>query len=202
MAGIADEFDVSLKKPIDSTEHHRWWRRCKIARDVILMAVAAAFYIWLVQFFIDDRKVARISVDLASFEGLNATVVGRTRTVSPGFSLAARVENPRALVLWCSVGGRAVVSYSGVSLAWGPVLGFCAPTKGATELAVAAEGRGVGLSDDLRERFVAEWSNGTARVVAEMKLLYDGNGWSGTLAYEGVSLVRRELELPGQGVPA
>uniref|UniRef100_K3Y382 Uncharacterized protein n=1 Tax=Setaria italica TaxID=4555 RepID=K3Y382_SETIT len=152
--------------------------------------------IWLVRFSIDDGKVARFSVDLAGFEGLNATV---GRAVSPGFNLTAEVENPRALVPWCSVGGQAVVSYGGVSLAWAPVPGFCAPRKGAAELAVAAKGSGVGLSDDLRRRFVAEWNAGTARVVPGMKLFYDGNGWSGTCAYQGVSLVRRELALLGQG---
>jgi hypothetical protein len=193
MAAIADEH-VPLKHPWRSKEHP--WRRCKIALNILLAAALASYLIWAVRFVIDDRKVARISVDLAGFEGLNATV---GRTVSPGFNLMAKVENPRAMFRWCSVGGRAVVSYGGVSLAWAPVPGFCAPKKGAAELMVAAKASGVGLSDDLRRRFVADWNAGTARVVVEMKLFYDGNGKSGTRAYQGVSLDRRELALPGPG---
>ncbi|KAG2613672.1 hypothetical protein PVAP13_4KG409100 [Panicum virgatum] len=201
MAAIADESDVLWKAMMDDGMDHRpWWPRvrrlCRTARDLLAAAAAAAFLIWVAQYFIDVRKVARFSVDLAGMEGLNAT---GGRTVSPAFVLTARVENPRALVPWCSAGGQAVVSYGGVSLAWGPVPAFCAPAKGSAELAVAAEGRGVGLSDGLRRALVAEWSAGTARAVVEMKLLYDGNGWSGTPAYEGVSLVRRQLTLPGQG---
>ncbi|OQU76883.1 hypothetical protein SORBI_3010G228200, partial [Sorghum bicolor] len=148
-------------------------------------------------------SVAKFSVDIAAVERLNGTTVVGARTVSPGFSLTARVENPRVLTDWCSTGGQAVVSYAGVSLAWGPVPAFCVPKKGAAELTVAAAGRGVGLSDDLRRRFGAEWNMGMAQVAVEMKLFYDGNGcyWIGWRAYQGVSLVWRQLTLPGQGAP-
>jgi hypothetical protein len=59
------------------------------------------------------------------------------------------------------------------------------------------------LSDDLRRRFGAEWNMGMAQVAVEMKLFYDGNGcyWIGWRAYQGVSLVWRQLTLPGQGAP-
>ncbi|PUZ59501.1 hypothetical protein GQ55_4G046500 [Panicum hallii var. hallii] len=201
MTAIAD--DCVLRKPTDDSKDHRSWRRrvrrpCRIALDLMAGAATAATLIWVVQFFIDVRKVASFSVDLAALEGLNATA---GRTVSPGFVLAVRVENPRVLVPWCCAGGQAVVSYGGVSLAWGPVPRFCALSKGAAELAVAAKGRGVGLSDDLRRTFAAEWNAGTARAVVEMKLFYLDNGWSNTPAYKGVSLVWRQLTLPGQGAP-
>ncbi|CAL4966912.1 unnamed protein product [Urochloa decumbens] len=199
-AAIADEY-VLLKSIDDSTGQPRRRSRFRVALDIVLVAAAAAYLIWVIQFFIDESKVATFSVELAAVERLNATAAAGRATVSPWFLLAAKVENPRALEPWCSIGGRAVVSYGGVSLAWGPVPGFCLPTKGAAEMEVAAEGRGVGMSEDLRRRFVEEWNAGTARVLAEMKLFYNGNGKSGTRAYEGVSLVWRQLTLPGQGPP-
>lgn len=94
-----------------------------------------------------------------------------------------------------------MVSYDGVSLAWERVPGFCVPKKGTVELTAAAAGKGVGLSEHSRRRFAAEWNAGTAQVVAEMKLYYNGNGWRGLYGYEGVSLLSRELALGGQEAP-
>ena len=164
-------------------------------RTIIWVALGA-FLILFVQMLVDDKNVAKFSVDLTGIEGLNATV---GRAASPVFNVTAKVENRRALMAWNSTGGQAVLSYAGVSLAWGRVPGFCAPRKGVAELVVAAKGRSVGLSDDLRRRFVAEWNAGTARVVAEIWLFYDGNGWPGLRAHDGLSLVERKLTLPGQG---
>ncbi|XP_066369050.1 uncharacterized protein [Miscanthus floridulus] len=201
MATIADEYYVPIHDACVVRARRR--RHCKRALKLICCAIAVAHAVFRVLAKIDDNSVAKFSVDIASVEGLNGTTVVGARTVSPGFSLTARVENPRALTDWCSTGGQAVVSYAGVSLAWGPVPAFCVPKKGAAELTVAASGTGVGLSDDLRTRFGAEWNMGMALVEVEMKLFYDGNGcsWIGTSAYQGVSVVWRQLTLPGQGAP-
>lgn len=75
-----------------------------------------------------------------------------------------------------------VVSYAGVSFAWGSVLDFCVARRGELELTAAVSGRGISLSDDLRRRFTTEGNMGTGRVVLEMKLFYDGNGWPGMYA--------------------
>ncbi|WVZ78926.1 hypothetical protein U9M48_026566 [Paspalum notatum var. saurae] len=149
--------------------------------------------------FDDDDSLRRLSVDVVAMEGLNATTVAAAgRTVSPVFNLTAKVGNRRVLAAWCSSGGQAVVSYAGVSLAWARVPAFCVPTEGAAaELTVVASGRGVGLSDELRSRFVTEWNMGAARVKAVIKLYYDGNGWPGMRGYDGVSFVSREITLLG-----
>lgn len=212
MAAIAEEHVVHVTKPTtgsssgdDSWKVPRTPPRRRWTRSVLLAATAVFLMISLVevQEHIDDKNVARFTVDLAAVEGLNATTTtaggGRT-VVSPAFRLAARLENRRVLTAWCFSGGQAVVSYGGVSLAWARVPGFCAPRNGgAAEVVVEAEGKGVGLSDELRWSFVEEWEAGTARVVVEMRLEYYGNGWLTLAADHGVALVWRELPLPRQG---
>nr|CAB3468738.1 unnamed protein product [Digitaria exilis] len=210
MAAITEEHVVLQMKPTaagSSSGDDPWRARTMPSRRSVLFATIAVASLIIsffeVQDIIDDKNEARFTVDLAAVEGLNATTIASGgRTVSPAFRLAVRVENPRVLTAWCSSrGGRAVVSYGGVSLAWGPVPGFCAARNGgAAEVVVAAAGRGVGLSEGLRRSLVEELDAGTARVVVEMWLAYDGNGWSSVpVANDGVALVWRELSLPGQG---
>jgi hypothetical protein len=82
---------------------------------------------------------------------------------------------------WCySGGGEAVVSYSGVALAWGLVPRFCISKQGkmVVELTVLPWGRGVGLSDDFRRHLAEDWSMGAAQVKVETKLFYDDQGSS------------------------
>ncbi|KAL6614637.1 hypothetical protein ACP70R_036907 [Stipagrostis hirtigluma subsp. patula] len=202
MTATAAEY-VALK-PTDGSDDP-WWacllRRCRTAFDFVIMAMLAAIAVFIIFFLLvllDEKNVAEFSMDLAAVDGLNGTV---GRTVSPGFGLTVKVANPRTWQAWCSDGGEVVVSYAGVSLAWGRVPSFCVARKGTAELTAAASGRGVGLSDDLRRRFATEWSTSTASVVAEMKLFYDGNGWPCMYAYRGVSLIRRGLALQGKEAP-
>ncbi|GJM90410.1 hypothetical protein PR202_ga06687 [Eleusine coracana subsp. coracana] len=206
------------------------WRRCSIsALWYILNAMLWVYMISYARAGFEQEKVARFSVNLDAFGGMNTTAATGCM-VSPWFNLTAKVENPRARQAWCCAGGEVVVSYDGVSLAWGRVPGFCGGIdcssllclsncryrpflllwwgrvpdfcvlrKGELELtlaAVAAAGKGIGLSNDSRRRFAAKRNSGTAQVVAEMKLFYHGNGWWRDLyAYQGVSLLSRNLVL-------
>lgn len=59
---------------------------------------------------INTRRTTEVSVCLAGCEGLNATTLGHTVSVSPMFSLKVHLENPRAIVRpWCYVGGEVTV---------------------------------------------------------------------------------------------
>lgn len=194
MAAMAEDYVPLREPPIHDPGDPRW-RRSKSVLRYILLAMIWAFIIRYIQVCFDERNVARFSVNLDAFGGMNTTTVAAGRTVSPWFILTVKAENTRAWQSWCCAGGELVVSYDGVSLAWERVPGFCMPRKGTVELTVAAAGKGVGLSDDSRRRFAAEWNTGTAQVVAEMKLFYNGNGWRGTYGYKGVSLVSRKLAL-------
>ncbi|TVU00057.1 hypothetical protein EJB05_54550, partial [Eragrostis curvula] len=198
------EDDYAPLEPNDGSGEPRWarpLRNCKFPVSYILLAMMLALLICCyIQASVDEYKVARFSVGVDAFGGLTTTNA-TTAVVSPWFVLAAKVENPRAWQPWRCAGGEAVVSYGGVSLAWGRVPGFVAPGKGSVVVTAAAAGKGVGLSEGLRRRFAAELSNGTAKVVAEMKLFYDGNGLPGLYGYKGVSLVSREVALQGRQAP-
>ncbi|CAO2183097.1 unnamed protein product [Urochloa humidicola] len=137
-------------------------------------------------------EVATFSVEFVGFQGLNATL---GNVVSPTFSLKVRVENPRDLQPWCSNGGKVVVSYSGVALAWGDVPGFCVQRKAMKDLVLLAWGKGVGLSEGLRRRLASELFAGTAQVLVEMKLFNDANDWSPSETYSGTSLQSFQLTL-------
>ncbi|KAJ1286832.1 hypothetical protein BS78_03G382200 [Paspalum vaginatum] len=129
-------------------------------------------------------EVATFSVELAGFDGLNATTLGNI--VSPAFSLKP----------WGSNGGKVVVTYSGLALAWGDVPGFTVQKKAATELALVPWGRGVGLSENLRRRLASELFAGTVQVMVEMKLFSDANDWGPTSStYSGASLQSFQLML-------
>ncbi|TVU35347.1 hypothetical protein EJB05_17233, partial [Eragrostis curvula] len=117
------------------------------------------------------RRNTKFSMELASFEGLNATIAGDT-TVSAAFTLKMRVESPGVLLLWCSNGAEVVVSYAGIALAWGDLPGFCVERSGEMELTVKPWGRGVGLSEELRRRLDTEWRAGTAQMLVHVKLFY------------------------------
>nr|CAB3473403.1 unnamed protein product [Digitaria exilis] len=84
-------------------------------------------------FFYGAREAPVFSMVLTGLEGLNATTINGRRTVSPVFSLKARMDNPRALQSWCYDSGEVVVSYSGVALAWGHVPHFCVHKGAPTE---------------------------------------------------------------------
>ncbi|TVT99058.1 hypothetical protein EJB05_55614, partial [Eragrostis curvula] len=123
-------------------------------------------------------------MELAAFEGLNATIAGDT-TVSAAFTLKMRVESPGVLLLWCSNGAEVVVSYAGVALAWGDLPGFCVERSGDMELTVKPWGRGVGLSEELRRRLDTEWRAGTAQMLVHVKLFYSRSLSPADDIYEG-----------------
>jgi hypothetical protein len=143
------------------------------------------------------RENTRFSMELAAFEGLN---VSTHTTVSPAFTLKMRVESPGAMQSWCSNGGEAVVSYSGVALTWGKLSGFCVRGSAplATELIVRAWGRGVGLSEELRRRLNTERSTGAAQVLVHVKLFYSPDCMSSD-EISGTSLHSYEFNLTGEG---
>ncbi|KAL6615916.1 hypothetical protein ACP70R_038186 [Stipagrostis hirtigluma subsp. patula] len=183
---MTNEDEDAHEQPVDALGD-TWERRFHIVRLVhgcMVMASVVALTMVLI-FGSDAVEAATFSVEVAAFEGLNATL---GQTVSPAFSLKARVENPRALQPWCSNGGEVVVSYGGVALAWGDVPGFCVRRKAATELTLLPWGKGVGLSEDLQRRLASELLTGTAHVLAEMKLFYDANDWVPSELSSGTSL--------------
>lgn len=166
--------------------------RAKLVHGSIFLASLLALFMVLL-FGSGATEVATFSVELAGFQGLDAAALGGV--VSPAFSLKVRVENPRNLQPWCSNGGKVVVSYSGVALAWGDVPGFCVRRKAAAELVLLPWGKGVGLSEGLRRRLASDLLAGTTQVLVEMKLLNDADDWSPSETYSGTSLQSFQLTL-------
>ncbi|CAL4961768.1 unnamed protein product [Urochloa decumbens] len=158
------------------------------------MSLASFLALFMVVIFGSGAtEVATFSVELAGFQGLNATQ--GNNVVSPTFSLKVRVENPRDLQPWCSNGGKVVVSYSGVALTWGDVPGFCVQRKASRDMVLLPWGKGVGLSEGLRRRLASELFAGTAQVLVEMKLFNDANDWTPSETYSGTSLQSFQLLL-------
>lgn len=142
------------------------------------------------------RDATDFSVQLAGYEGLNATTLGHT-AVSPVFGLKARVENPRRVLQpWCYDSGEVTVSYSDVVLAWGDMPRFCVKRRLLLpiELTVVAVGREVGLSEDLRERLASDLRMGTAQIMVNLKLFYEERK-SPSPEYQGPSLHPFQLML-------
>nr|CAB3456272.1 unnamed protein product [Digitaria exilis] len=148
-------------------------------------------------FALDSRDATEFSMELTGFHGFNATTLGHT--VSPGFILRVRAENRHAVVKpWCYRGGDAIVSYSGVALAWGYVPRFCIERKKVpVELTVIPWGREVGLSEDLRRRLASDWKMGNAEVKVEMKVNYDEKGVSSPERKDGPVLKSFQVMLTG-----
>ncbi|XP_052153894.1 uncharacterized protein LOC127771969 [Oryza glaberrima] len=146
----------------------------------------------------------KYTLDLAAVEGMDVAAAttaggGGSTVISPAFNLTLRVENPRTFRPWCLDRGDVVVSYSGVALAWGRVPGFCVQKRSTAKLTVVPWGKNVHLSQELRERFVSELQEGTAKVYVEMKLHYYANfcmtAFSPSTGMVGIS---QELTLGGR----
>ncbi|KAJ1254964.1 hypothetical protein BS78_K302100 [Paspalum vaginatum] len=136
------------------------------ARTVLLctLMVATGSALLLAALFIPSiDDVPEYTVGLAAFRGLNNATLGRT--VSPAFDLTA----------WCHNHGELVVSYAGVALAWGRVPALCVPRRSSASFTVVTWGKGVYLSDELRQRLTTEWRAGTAKAFVDMKLHYYPN---------------------------
>ncbi|RLN21994.1 hypothetical protein C2845_PM07G20750 [Panicum miliaceum] len=116
---------------------------------------------------IDDVPEYTVTDAAAAFEGLSNATPGRHTVVSPAFDLTVRVESRQLFEAWCHNHGEVVVSYSGVALARGRVLGFCLPRWSAASFTVVTRGEGVYLSDDLRRRLATEWHAGTAKLCSD-----------------------------------
>ncbi|CAO2166146.1 unnamed protein product [Urochloa humidicola] len=185
MASIVDE---DVEKPAVGMSN---MVKARLVLGSMFLASLLALFM-VVIFGSGATEVATFSVELASFQGLNATL---GNVVSPTFSLKVRVENPRDLQPWCSNGGKVVVSYSSVALAWGDMPGFCVRRKAATDLVLLLWGKGVGLTEGLRRRLASELFAGTAQVLVEMKLFNDANDWSPSETYSGMSLQSFQLTL-------
>jgi hypothetical protein len=111
----------------------------------------------------------KYTVDLASFQSLNNGT--QSRAVSLAFNLTVHVDNSASFKACCHNHGEVVVSYSGVALAWGRLPGrFCVQRRSAISFTVVTWGNGVFLPDDLRRRFLPDWSVGTAKELVDMKL--------------------------------
>jgi hypothetical protein len=93
-----------------------------------------------------------------------------------------------------------VVSYSGVALAWGRVPGFCVQKRSTAKLTVVPWGKNVHLSQELRERFVSELKEGTAKVYVEMKLhyYYANFGMAAFAPSTGMVGISQELTMGGR----
>jgi len=152
------------------------------------MAVStlSAFALVVVLLVANDAKEAtEFSMELAASEGLGNATAGGT-LLSPAFGLKLRAKNARVLQPWCcDNGGEVVVSYSGAALAWGRVPPFCVERRAPTELTLVPWGRGVGLTEDVRQRLASELRVGTLQGTVGMKLFYDARDWSSPPSYWG-----------------
>jgi hypothetical protein len=123
------------------------------------MAVStlSAFALVVVLLVANDAKEAtEFSMELAASEGLGNATASET-LLSPAFGLKLRVKNARVLQPWCcDNGGEVVVSYSDAALTWGRVPPFCVQRRAPTELTLVPWGRGVGLTEDVRQRLASE----------------------------------------------
>ncbi|TVT99044.1 hypothetical protein EJB05_55600, partial [Eragrostis curvula] len=154
------------------------WEKGVLIVQLVLAVVCMLTVILLTMvsdFSFDTRDATEFSMELAGYEGLNATL---GNTVSSAFSLKVHAKNRRVVQPWCYDGGEVVVSYSNVALAWGHVPRFCMKRGVPTELNVLAWARGVGLPEDLHRRLDSECYMGTAQVMVAMKLFYEEKGSS------------------------
>lgn len=147
----------------------------------------------------------KYTLDLAAVEGMDVAAAatagaGGSTVISPAFNLTLRVENPRTFRPWCLDRGDVVVSYSGVALAWGRVPGFCVQKRSTAKLTVVPWGKNVHLSQELRERFVSELKEGTAKVYVEMKLhyYYANFGMAAFAPSTGMVGISQELTMGGR----
>ncbi|KAL6615913.1 hypothetical protein ACP70R_038183 [Stipagrostis hirtigluma subsp. patula] len=177
MADIDDEAFFRGTTDENAVERPTGWSRSPWEKGVLiakLVLAAAAFSSMFVVAVIsniafDTPEATKFSMELAGFEGLNATI---GHTVSPAFRLKVHAEDAHVLLPWCYNGGEVLVSYSNVALAWGHVPRFCMKRRVPTELTVVPWGRGIGLPENLRRRLDSERHMGTAKVMADMKLFY------------------------------
>ncbi|XBI65047.1 hypothetical protein VPH35_045009 [Triticum aestivum] len=172
-----------------------WEENLTTARFIVGSTIMTAMTVFLIvyTFMGHTSKLAEVSVELAAFDGLDATL---GRTVSPAFNLTVHVKNTLSWQAWCSNGGEVVVSYSGVALAWGDVPVFCVPRSATTELTVLPWGWEVGLSEDLHRRLVSESQMHTAEVLLEVRM-FDPGSWMlcETETHHSMSLHRFKLML-------
>ncbi|XBI18587.1 hypothetical protein VPH35_060328 [Triticum aestivum] len=152
-----------------------WEENLTTARFIVGSTIMTAMTVFLIVYTFTGHtsKLAKVSVELAAFDGLDATL---GRTVSPAFNLTVHVKNNLSWQAWCSNGGEVVVSYLGVALAWGDVSVFCVPRSATTELTVLPWGWEVGLSEDLHRRLVSESQTHTAEVLVEVRM-FDPGSW-------------------------
>ncbi|CAO2183091.1 unnamed protein product [Urochloa humidicola] len=171
-----------------------WEKRKLIAQMVLASAcmVSLLAFIMVPPHVYEAREASKFSMELTAFEGMNTTI---GNTVSPLFSLKVRISNPRVLQSWCYNGGEVVVSYSGVTLAWGHVPRFCIHKGAPTEFTALPWGREVGLSDDLRRRLAMDMHVGTGQLLVEMRLFCDDKGLPSR--YHGPLLYNFQLMLRG-----
>ncbi|KAJ1285606.1 hypothetical protein BS78_03G291300 [Paspalum vaginatum] len=107
------------------------------------------------------------SVHLTGYEGIDPG--GAARVVSPSFDVTLRVNDT------CVDIARVAVVHSGVALGWATVEPRdCVMGRWARDIEVVARGRGVGLSQRLRDRMSSEWrSSGSVELdVAVMMYKY------------------------------
>ncbi|KAI5000045.1 hypothetical protein ZWY2020_004634 [Hordeum vulgare] len=151
-----------------------WEETLTKAQFILGFTIMTAMPVLLMVYTFTDQtsKLAEVSVELAAFDGLNATV---GRTVSPVFNLTVHVKNTFSWQEWCSNGGEVVVSYSGVALAWGDVPLLCVQRSKTAELTVLPWGWEVGFSEDLHRRLVSEWQMHTAEVLVEVRMCDPGS---------------------------
>ncbi|KAL6615914.1 hypothetical protein ACP70R_038184 [Stipagrostis hirtigluma subsp. patula] len=107
------------------------------------------------------RQATEFSVELASFEGRNATLAA--------FNLKVRVENHRVLRPRCYHGGEVVVSYS-CRHCMGPSATLQSAGEGTDKVYSGA------MIQDWRRHLASDWQKGIARIMVQMKVLHDDKG--------------------------
>ncbi|VAH24872.1 unnamed protein product [Triticum turgidum subsp. durum] len=148
--------------PPSPAGHRKELRRQIICYSVLCLVVAA---IWLGRHFYEAMVYANIpsfTVHLTSYDGIDAA--RPARVVSPAFNLTIRINKT------CADRADVVVSYADVALSWGRVEPHdCTGERPGRDVAVMAQGKGVGLSRGLRQR-MAEERRGSAALELDVEV--------------------------------
>ncbi|KAK3165580.1 hypothetical protein QOZ80_1AG0034980 [Eleusine coracana subsp. coracana] len=145
-------------------ENDTWFPFVLIAvMFTVALLMAAAFTAIVSQTY----EGQSFSVQLTGYDGIDLGCAARV--VSPSFNITIRMNNT------CVDSADLAITYSGVALGWAAVEPRdCEKRRWERDVEVVARGRGVGLSQRLRDRMASDWRSGTVELDVDVKMYHRG----------------------------